>query len=138
MTKKSKPHAQHRCGPLLQTVWHGPSMCWSQLSATQKWPTQSRCRLKSRLAWAKEPCNLIKLRPGCPNRKKHFRGGHVPNTPWMMDTVFATAGHQSINQSCIFRVVQVIKLLQDPLKVGNNLPGISDNVRERGLERKCF
>jgi len=36
----------------------------------------------------------------------------------------------SINQSCIFRVVQVTKSLQDPLEVGNNLPGISDNVRE--------
>ena len=46
--------------------------------------------------------------------------------------------YQSINQSCIFRVVQVIKLLQDPLEVGNNLPGINDNVRERGLEQKCF
>jgi len=34
------------------------------------------------------------------------------------------------NQSCIFRVVQVTKSLQDPLVVGNNLPGISDNVRE--------
>ena len=44
----------------------------------------------------------------------------------------------SINQSCIFRVVQVIKSLQDPLEVGNNLPGINDNVRERGLEPKCF
>ena len=38
--------------------------------------------------------------------------------------------HQSINQSCIFRVVQVTKSLQDPLEVGNNLPGISDTVRE--------
>jgi len=38
--------------------------------------------------------------------------------------------NQSINQSCIFRVVQVTKSLQDPLEVGNNLPGISDNVRE--------
>ena len=28
----------------------------------------------------------------------------------------------NINQSCIFRVVQVIKSLQDPLEVGNNLP----------------
>jgi len=37
-----------------------------------------------------------------------------------------------------FRVVQVIKSLQDPLEVGNNLPGINDNVRERGLEQKCF
>ena len=45
---------------------------------------------------------------------------------------------ESINQSCIFRVVQVIKLLQDPLEVGNNLLGINDNVRERGLEQKCF
>ena len=36
----------------------------------------------------------------------------------------------SINQSCIFRVVQVTKSLQDPLEVRNNLPGISDNVRE--------
>jgi len=38
-----------------------------------------------------------------------------------------TAG--SINQP-IFRVVQVIKSLHDPLEVGNNLTGISDNVRE--------
>ena len=30
---------------------------------------------------------------------------------------------KSINQSCIFRVVQVIKSLQDPLEVGNNLTG---------------
>ena len=37
-----------------------------------------------------------------------------------------------------FRVVQVIKSLQDELEVGNNLPGIDDNVRERGLEQKCF
>ena len=43
-----------------------------------------------------------------------------------------------VKQSCIFRVVQVIKSLQDPLKVGNNLPGVNDNVRERGLEQKCF
>ena len=43
----------------------------------------------------------------------------------------------SINQSInhVFTVVQVIKSLQDPLEVGNNLPGINDNVRERGLER---
>ena len=45
---------------------------------------------------------------------------------------------QSINQSCFFRVVQVTKSLQDPLEVGNSLPGISDNVREWGLEQKCF
>jgi len=37
-----------------------------------------------------------------------------------------------------FRVVQVIKSLQDPVEVGNNLPGIDDNVRERGPEQKCF
>jgi len=37
---------------------------------------------------------------------------------------------QSINQSHIFTVVQVIKSLQDPLEVGNNLPGINDKVRE--------
>ena len=46
--------------------------------------------------------------------------------------------NQSINQSCIFRVIQVIKSLQHPLEVGNNLPGINDNVRERGLDQKCF
>jgi len=39
---------------------------------------------------------------------------------------------------CIFIVVQVIKSLQDPLEVGNNLAGINDNVRERGMEQKCF
>jgi len=44
---------------------------------------------------------------------------------------------QSINQSCIFRVVQVIKQLQDPLAMGHNLTGIDDNVRERVLEQKC-
>jgi len=43
-----------------------------------------------------------------------------------------------VNQSCIFRVVQVIKSLQDPLELQNNLPGINDNVMERGLEHKCF
>jgi len=48
------------------------------------------------------------------------------------------AANQSINQSCIFRVVQVIKSVQDPLEMGNNLPGINDNVRERGPEQKCF
>jgi len=39
-------------------------------------------------------------------------------------------GSLSVNQSCIFRVVQVTKSLQDPLEVGNDLPGVSDNVRE--------
>jgi len=43
-----------------------------------------------------------------------------------------------MNQSCIFRVVQVTKSLQDPLEVANNLPGINDNVREQGLKQKCF
>ena len=33
-------------------------------------------------------------------------------------------------------MVQVTKSLQDPLEVGNNLPGINDNVRELGLEQK--
>jgi len=37
-----------------------------------------------------------------------------------------------------YRVVQVIKSLQDPLEVGDNLTGINDNVGERGLEQKCF
>jgi len=45
---------------------------------------------------------------------------------------------QTIDQSCIFTAVQVTKSLQDPLEVGNSLPGISDNVRERGLEQKCL
>ena len=39
----------------------------------------------------------------------------------------------TINQSCIFRVVQVIKSLQDPLEVGNNLPWISDNSNSSNL-----
>jgi len=34
---------------------------------------------------------------------------------------------------CVCVCVQLIKSLQDPLEVGNNLPGISDIVRERGL-----
>ena len=46
--------------------------------------------------------------------------------------------NQSINQSCIFRVVQVIESLQDPVEVGNTLTGINDNVTERGLEQKYF
>jgi len=50
---------------------------------------------------------------------------------------------QSINQSInhafvFFRVVQVVKPLQDPLEVGNNLSGINDNVWERGVEQMCF
>jgi len=39
---------------------------------------------------------------------------------------------QSINQSIMhFRVVQVTKSLQDPLEVGNNLPGISRMFRRQ-------
>ena len=44
--------------------------------------------------------------------------------------VAARCWSQSVNQACIFRVVRVTKSLQDPLEMGNNLPGISDNVRE--------
>jgi len=47
-------------------------------------------------------------------------------------TLTSQSINQSVNQSCIFRVVQVTKSLQDPLEVGNNLLGIDDNVRERG------
>ena len=45
-------------------------------------------------------------------------------------TICGALINPSVNQSCIFRVVQVVKSLQDPLEVGNNLLGISDNVRE--------
>jgi len=48
-----------------------------------------------------------------------------------------TTFNQSVSQSCSYRVVQIIKSLQDPLEVGNNLPGINDNVRKRCLEQKC-
>jgi len=44
---------------------------------------------------------------------------------------------QSIKQSWIFRVVQVIKSLQDPLKVEEWFNGIDDNVRKLGLKKKC-
>ena len=56
----------------------------------------------------------------------------------MQSVVPSTHTMLSINQSCILRVVQVIKSFQDPLEVGNNLPGINDNVSERGVEQKCF
>jgi len=53
-----------------------------------------------------------------------------------MSEMVVFRGSRSVSQSIMyFRVVLVIKSLQDPLEVGNNLPGISDNVRERGLER---
>ena len=32
----------------------------------------------------------------------------------------------------------ITRLPSPPLEVGNNLPGIYDNFRERGLELKCF
>jgi len=64
--------------------------------------------------------------PGC-----MCKGGFAAEEQWT-----AVRELQPINQSCIFRVVQVIKSLHDPLEVGNNLPGINDNVRERGLEQK--
>ena len=47
--------------------------------------------------------------------------------------------HRPFHQSIMyFRVVQVIKSLQDPMEVGNNLPGINDNVREQGLFLNVF
>ena len=45
---------------------------------------------------------------------------------------------QSINQSCIFRLVQVIKSLQDQLAVGNNLIGINNNVTDEAWNRNVF
>jgi len=51
------------------------------------------------------------------------------------DLLFAGLVNQLI---MYFRVLQVIKSLQDSPEVGNNLPGIDDNVRERGLEQKYF
>jgi len=52
--------------------------------------------------------------------------------------LLASVFQPSVNQSCIFRLVPVIQSRQDPLEVVNNLPGINGNVRERGLEQKCF
>jgi len=59
-------------------------------------------------------------------------------TGWKLTQADHRLGSIAINQSCIFRMVQVIKSLLDPLEVGNNLTGINDNVRERGIEQKCF
>ena len=61
-----------------------------------------------------------------------------PIRPRATDKRAVNWANQSVNESCTFRVVQVTKSLQDSLEVGNSLPGISDNVRERGLEQKCF
>jgi len=47
-------------------------------------------------------------------------------------------GQRAIKRVCVCVCVQVIKSLHDQLEVGTNLLGISDNVRERGLEQKCF
>jgi len=59
--------------------------------------------------------------------------------PRRISSLSRTIVGASISQSVMyFRVVQVTKSLQDPLEVGNNLPGISDNVPERGVEQKCF
>jgi len=41
----------------------------------------------------------------------------------------------AVGQSCNFIVAQVIKSLRDPLEEGDNLTGIYDNVRKRGLGR---
>ena len=60
------------------------------------------------------------------SQQQHYTELTVRSAP----SPLITARIQSISQSCIFRVVQVTKSLQDPLEVGNNLPGIGDNVRE--------
>jgi len=48
----------------------------------------------------------------------------------IVDNITSSCGYQHHQSIMHFRVVQVIKSLQDPLEVGNNLPGINDNVRE--------
>jgi len=71
------------------------------------------------------------------HRCDQLRNPTLGNRVWATFTFFNTT--VSINQSImLFRVVQVTKSLQDPLEVGNNLVGINDNVRERGLEQTCF
>ena len=68
----------------------------------------------------------------------YYSFGYTTELCGVEDGVVNTIENQSINQSCIFRVVQVIKSLQNPLEVGNSLPGINDNVREQGQKQKCF
>ena len=135
-------------------------VCWSQPWAVLKRLNRSRCRLAT--AWTRvgrDPTNhRVRLRSGPPPKKEELFGGFPFHRKMhglsSVRSIFSTSFDrwqkrcgfslsapqqlQSVNQSCIFRVVQVIKSLQDPLEVGNNLPGINDNVRERGLEQKCF
>ena len=70
-----------------------------------------------------------------------FDSSVVPHSGWTRsptDRSLIQQYQSVINQSCSFGEVHVLKLLSDPLEVGNILPGINDNVRERGLEQKCF
>jgi len=77
----------------------------------------SRCgRLPVRMTPAKTPPRTA------PEKSKTAPSLFTSDTSF-----FSDSSYQSINhQSCIFRVVQVIKSLQDPLEVGNNLTGIND------------
>ena len=70
-----------------------------------------------------------------------FDSSVVPHSGWTRsptDRSLIQQYQSVIDQSCSFGEVHVLKLLSDPLEVGNILPGINDNVRERGLEQKCF
>ena len=91
------------------------------------WLVARRVRACCRMHRPAHPHNQLTSPAG-----RHNRPGHTPSHRQHL----LISINQSINQSCIFRVVQVIKSLQDPLEAGDNLPGISDNVRERGLEQK--
>jgi len=71
--------------------------------------------------------------------KTEYKGYLVVRQPTaIMLRSFNQSKSQSVNQSWIFRVIQVIKSLQDPLKLGSDLTGIDDNIRKRGLEEKRF
>ena len=77
----------------------------------------------------------------CGSMFTFYRASAVYRNDWRNRAGFSALALSCYKESqtvMYFRVVQVIKSLQDPLKVGNNLPGVNDNVRERGLEQKCF
>ena len=121
-----RPDALPATQPTVSKHWRLPTYTHTHLYSGKNRENEVRLAVSSKTRC--QYCNFSYV-------QHHFQFSYSCFTAKISTNFTST---QTIDQSCISTAVQVIKSLQDPLQMGNNLLGISDNVRERGVEQKCF
>ena len=121
-----RPDALPATQPTVSKHWRLPTYIHTHLYSAKNRENEVRLAVSSKTRW--QYCNFSYA-------QHHFQFRYSCFTAKISTSFTST---QTIDQSCISTVVQVIKSLQDPLEVGNNLPGINDNVRNEAWNRNVF